>query len=108
MRGSPCQLLQKFLGVGQHVGVGFVVGGGEIDEGFAEDAAHAGGFGFFSDRVFEVIHVGEGGDAGADLLGGGEAGAPADEVFVHVFGFGGEDVFVEPVGEGDVVVQAAK
>ena len=68
-------------------------------------AAHAGGFGFFGDGVFEVVHVGEGGDAGANLFGGGEARAPADEVLGDVFGFGGKDIFSEPVVQRDVVVR---
>ena len=72
---------------------GFIVRGGEIDEGFAQDAAHARGFGFFGDGIFEVVHVGKSGDAAANHFRSGEARAPTDEIFGDIFGFGGENIF---------------
>ncbi len=101
-------LLQKLLGVGQHRGFALVVGRGKVDEGFAQNAAHAGRLGFFRDRIFEVVHVGEGGDAAANLFRRRQPRAPADKFFVHVLCFRRENVFVEPVVESDVIVQAAK
>ena len=101
-------LLQELLGIGEHLGFALVVGRGKIDEGFAQHAAHAGGFGFFGHRIFEVIHVGEGSDAAANLFRRRQPRAPADKFFVHVLCFRRENVFVEPVVESDVIVQTAK
>ncbi len=100
--------LQKFLGVFEHGRVGFIVWRREIEERFAENAAHSGGFGFLGDGVFEVIHVRESSDAGANLFGGGEASAPAHEILRHIFCLGGENVFAEPVVERDVIVKTAE
>ena len=44
----------------------------------------------------------------ANLFRRRQARAPADKLFVHVLGFGRENIFVEPVVESDVIVQAAK
>ena len=101
-------LLQESFGVGQHFSFGLIVGRGEIDESFAQHAAHAGGFGLLRHRVFEVIHVGESRDAAANLFRRRQARAPADELLIHILGFGRENIFVEPVIERDVIVQAAK
>ena len=100
--------LQEFLGVGEHLSFALVVGRGKIDESFAQHAAHAGGFGFFRHGIFEVIHVGESSDAPANLFRRRQARAPADKLLVHVLGFRRENVFVEPVVESHVIVQAAK
>ena len=101
-------LLQELLGIAQHGRIRLVIGGGEVNERFAEHAAHAGVLGFFGDRVFEVVHIGEGGHAGADLLGRGETRSPAHELFGHILRFSGKDVFVEPVVQRDIVMQSAK
>ena len=101
-------LLQELLGVGEHRRVRLVVGSREVDEGFAQHAAHAGFLGLFRDGIFEVIHVREGGHAGTDLLSRGETRSPAHKFLGHVLGFGGENVLVEPVVERHVVVQAAE
>ena len=107
-QGIALPLLQELLGVGEHFSFALVVGRGKIDEGFAQHAAHAGGLGFFGHRVFEVIHVGEGSDAAANLFRRRQTRAPADKLLVHVLGFRRENVFVEPVVERHVIVQAAK
>ena len=107
-QGIALPLLQELLGVGEHFSFALVVGRGKIDESFAQHAAHAGGFGFFRHGVFEVIHVGESGDAPANLFRRRQTRAPADELLVHVLGFRRENVFVEPVVESHVIVQAAK
>ncbi len=82
--------LQKFFGVFQHGSVGFIVWRWKIDERFAEHAAHAGGFGFFGDGIFEVIHVRECRDARTNLFGGREPRAPSHEIFGYVFRLGRE------------------
>ena len=64
-------LFQECLGIAQHGGFILIVGSGEIDKRFPQHPAHAGGLGFFGDGVFEVVHVGERGDAGANLFRGG-------------------------------------
>ncbi len=101
-------LLEEFICIGQHFSFALVVGRGKIDESFAQYPAHAGGFGFFRHGIFEVIHVGEGCDAPANLLGGGEARAPAHKLLIHVLRFRWENVLIEPVVEGHVIMQAPK
>ena len=101
-------LLQKLLGVGEHGGIALVVGRGKIDKRLAQHAAHTRGFGFFRDRVFEVVHVGEGGHPGANLFGRSKPRPPAHEIFINVLRFGREDVLVEPVIQGHIVVQSAE
>ena len=98
---------QKSFAVSGHFCFSLVVRGGKVNPGFAEDTAHPSSFGFFGDRIFKIVHIGERRDAAANLLGCGEARAPADVFLGHVLGFSGEDVFVEPVVERDVVMQAA-
>ena len=90
-------LFQELLGIGEHFSFALVVWRGKVDEGFAQYTAHASGFGFFGDSVLEIIHISECGDTSANLFRGCQSRSPADEFFVHVLGFGGKDVFVEPV-----------
>ena len=87
------------LGELERVGGGLGVGDGEADDGLAQHAAHAGLFGHFRHHVLEVVHVGEGGGAAKQHFEAAEARAPAHEIGRDVLGFGGEDVFFEPVLE---------
>src|SRR5262249_51338886 len=80
--------LEEFFTVGGHLLFVFVVGDRKIDPGFAENGAHASGFGFFGDGVFEVIHVHVRGGAAVQHFRNAQASAPANEVFGDVFGFG--------------------
>ena len=100
--------LQEFLGVLQHCGFIFVVRRREIDKRLPQHAAHSGSFGFFRDRIFEVIHVRKSGHAGADLFSRRQPRAPTNEFLGNVLRFRRKNVFVEPVTEGHIVVQSAK
>src|SRR4029077_7831274 len=80
----------------------------KVDPSFAENAAHAGGLGFFGDGILEIVHVRESSHAAANHLGGREARAPTDEIFGDVFGFGGEDIIFQPYVERDVVLEATQ
>ncbi len=106
--GSFFQLVMIVLRVSQGFGGGLVVRGGEVDDGLAQHAAHAGFFCYTRDHILEVIHVGVGGDAAAQHFQDAEARAARDEVFVYVVGFGGEDVLLQPFIEGEIVRQAAE
>ena len=101
-------LLKKSFGVGERLGFVFMVGRGEINESLTQHTTHAGRFGFFGNGIFEVIHVRERRDPRTNLLRCCEARSPADKFFVNVFLFSGKDVFVQPVIERDIIVQAAK
>src|SRR5207247_4135170 len=60
------------------------------------------------DGVFEVIHVAVGRGAAAQHLSEAQARAYADKIFSDVLGFGGKDVFREPLLQIQVVCQPAK
>ena len=86
-------LLQEGLGIAEHGGFILIVGGGKIDKSLAQHSAHAGRLGFFGNRIFEVVHVGEGRDPAANLFCRRQPRSPADEFFGDILGFGGENVF---------------
>jgi len=75
----------------------------ENQESFRQHAAHSRGFGLFGNGIFEVVHVGDGRHASANLLRRGQPRAPADKFFRHIFGFRREDVFPQPLVERHVV-----
>ncbi len=85
-----------------------IVGGGEVDDGLSEDAAHSDAVGFFGHYTFEHIHVDDAGGAAAQHFPEGQLAAHAHEFGVERFGFHGEDVVVEPVHQLFVVGQAAE
>src|SRR6202034_2285991 len=64
-------LVDKFFAVGERGSRSFVIGGGEVKDGFAEHSAHAGFFGDLRGYVLEVIHVSEAGDDAAEQAHGG-------------------------------------
>ena len=101
-------LFQKLFSIGERLSFALVVRRGKIDKRFPQHPAHACGFGFLRDSVFKVIHIGKGRDATTNLFRRRQPRSPADKFFVHILGFGREDVFVEPVVERDVIVQAAE
>src|ERR1700728_741096 len=101
-------LVDKFFAVGERGSRSFVIGGGEVEDGFAEHSAHAGFFGDLRGYVLEVIHVSEAGDAAAEHFEDAETRAPEDEILGYVACFGGEDVSLEPVVERMVFGDAAE
>ena len=58
-------VIEEFLGVGEGCFERFIVGGGEINDRFAENAAHAGFFRYAGYVVFEIVHVRVVGDSAA-------------------------------------------
>src|SRR6267143_349921 len=68
-------------------------------------AAHSGRLRFFGDGILEVVHVGERGDAAADLFGCGEPSAPAHKILVYVFRFGRKNGFCQPFFQRHVIFQ---
>ncbi len=108
MSGSPFQWLKIFLRVLKSLGHGLVIRRGEIDDRFAQHAAHTRFFGGARDGVFKVIHVGVAGDAAAQHFEHAEARSPGDEILGYVASFGGENVFLEPVVEREVVGDSAE
>ena len=104
----PLPFLQECFRVIQHGGFSFIVGRWEINKRLAQHTAHACCLGFFSDRVFEVIHVCERGHSRANLLGRCQPRSPAHELLINIFRFRRENIFVEPVAKGYIVVQSAK
>src|SRR5579875_3948642 len=101
-------MLNEFGGVSDHLRDVLVVGNGKIDEGFAENAAHAGLFGDAGNFILEIVHVGVSGDAAPNHFQHAEARAQFDEIGSDVAGFGGKNVLLQPVVEGEVVGEAAK
>ena len=100
--------LDVFLRVGQGRGRGLVVGRREIQDRFAEHAAHAGFLGHARDHVLEVIHVGVRGNTAAQHFQDPQPRAPENEIFGHISRFGGEDVPLQPVVERMILRDAAE
>ena len=100
--------LDVFLRVRQGRCGRLVVGRREIQDCFAEHAAHAGFLGDTRDHVFEVIHVCVGGDPAAQHFEHAEPRAPENEILGDVSRFGGEDVSLQPIVERMVLCYAAE
>ncbi len=107
-QGIPLPFLEKLLGIAQHGRFILVIRSGKVDKRLAQHAAHPGGLGFFGNRVFEIVHVAERRYSGTNLFGRRQPRAPAHKFLGDVRGFGGEDVFSQPVIERDVVMQSTK
>ncbi len=100
--------LQKLLGEPQRVRRRLRVRRRESDDGLAQNASHAALFRCLRDQVLEIVHVGEGRGTAEKHFETRQAGAPANEVRSDVAGFGGKDVFLEPVLQPQVVRDAAE
>ena len=98
--------LQEFFRVLKHGIIVFVIRSGKVEDGFAQHAAHTGGFRFFGDGILKIIHVRKSGDAAADLLRQGEARSPTHKFLIHVLGLGGKNEFRKPFFQSHVIFQA--
>ena len=84
------------------------VGRREAEHRLPAQRAHAGVGRRLRDRILEVVHVGEGGDAGPDHLGAGELGAERDEVGAHEFALDRHHVAHQPDVEAQIVGEPAQ
>ena len=96
-------MADKLFRIGHRFRVGLVVGNRKIDYGFAEHAAHSRFKSFVGDGIFEVIHVTVSGGATAQHLSKTKTRAHAHKIFGDVLGFGGKDVFREPLLQIQIV-----
>jgi hypothetical protein len=76
----PTPPLDEVPGQRQRLLVARRVGGGEAKHRLRAQRAHAGRGRGFGDRLLEVIHVGEAGDAGPDHFGAAKARTQPDEI----------------------------
>ncbi len=82
-------------------------GRGKLQHRLRAERPHAGRGDRFGDRVLEVIHVGEAGDARPDHFGAGQARAEPDEVRTHELALDGHHVSHQPDVQPQVVGQPA-
>ncbi len=105
MVGPP---LNEFFRIGEAFRRRLEIGGGKVEEDFAEKTAHTGLFCRLSRFLLEDIHIGKGCGSRLDHLGTGQHASPVGKFGIHVTGFSREDVVVEPVHQFPVVGYASE
>ena len=101
------ELLDEAFGAGQPLGRRLRIGDGKLDDRLAEDAAQTRFPRRAADFLLEVIHVGIGRRARLDHLERRQARPDAHHRGRHGLGFRGEDVFLQPLHQREVVGQTA-
>ena len=104
-QGVPSPALDEVPREGERVLVADCIRRRKAQDRLAAQRAHAGVGGRFRDRLLEVVHVGEAGDAGANHLGAAKAGAESDEVRAHELTLDRQHVSHQPDVEAQVVSQ---
>ena len=102
------EALEEPFGEFQRIGGSLVIRGREADDGFADHAAHPGLFSGLGDNVLEVVHIGVRGRAAEQHFEAGQSRAPADEIGRDVLLLGGENVFLEPILQTQIVGDSAE
>src|SRR5438270_9757429 len=101
-------LSDEGLDVRHRFRVCLVIGDGKVDHGFAEHAAHAGFRSFISDCVFEIIHIAVSRRAAANHLSQAETSSDSHEFFGYILGFGGKNIFSQPLLQIEIVGEPTK
>ena len=107
-RRMPLPFRDEGARQGQPVFVARRIGRRELQDGLRAERTESGSCRRLGDRVFEVIHVGKAGGAGANHLGARQPGAERDEIGADELALDGHHVAHQPDIETQVVGQTPK
>ena len=99
---------RETLGVAERGLPCFVIRNREVDQSLSEDGTHTCLLGLFGDDILEVVHIDIGRRPAPDHLDQPQPGARSHEFACDVPGFGGEDIFRQPLLQVEIIGDAAE